>query len=82
MKRMQLQPWVGLPNILCGDFVVPERIQSAAKPQQLADDVLAWLDSPGRITAVQGRFRELHALLRRNTAQTATHAIEKILQHA
>jgi lipid-A-disaccharide synthase len=24
MKRMAYQPWVGLPNILCGDFVVPE----------------------------------------------------------
>ena len=28
MKRMALQPWVGLPNILCRDFVVPERIQA------------------------------------------------------
>ena len=82
MKRMQLQPWVGLPNILCEDFVVPERIQSAATPQRLADDVLAWLDSPGRMTAVQSRFNDLHKLLRRDTARTATDAIETILQRA
>lgn len=82
MKRMQLQPWVGLPNILCEDFVVPERIQSAATPQRLADDVLAWLDAPERAAGVQARFRDLHALLRRDTARTATDAIEKILQGA
>ena len=32
MRRKQLQPWVGLPNILCGDFVVPELLQDAATP--------------------------------------------------
>ena len=28
MRRKQLQPWVGLPNILCGEFVVPELIRT------------------------------------------------------
>ena len=36
MRRKQLQPWVGLPNILCSDFVVPELLQEAATPQALA----------------------------------------------
>ena len=27
MRRKKLQPWVGLPNILCDDFVVPELLQ-------------------------------------------------------
>ena len=36
MKRKQLQPWVGLPNILSGEFVVPELLQDAATPQALA----------------------------------------------
>jgi lipid-A-disaccharide synthase len=34
--RKQLQPWVGLPNILAGEFVVPELLQDAATPQALA----------------------------------------------
>jgi lipid-A-disaccharide synthase len=29
MRRKQLQPWVGLPNILCRDFVVPELLQGS-----------------------------------------------------
>lgn len=82
MKRMQLQPWVGLPNILCEDFVVPERIQSAATPGHLADDVLAWLDAPERGIALARRFTELHHLLRRDTARTATDAIAKLLGRA
>lgn len=82
MKRMQLQPWVGLPNILCEDFVVPERIQSAATPERLADDVLAWFDAPERAAALARRFTDLHHVLRRDTARTATDAIAKVLQAA
>jgi lipid A disaccharide synthetase len=34
MRRKRLQPWVGLPNILCANFVVPELLQDAATPQR------------------------------------------------
>jgi lipid-A-disaccharide synthase len=80
MKRMQLQPWVGLPNILCGEFVVPERIQEAATPERLADDVLAWLDAPQRGDALAARFTTLHHQLRRDTARTAADAIAQVLE--
>jgi lipid-A-disaccharide synthase len=79
MRRKQLQPWVGLPNILSGEFVVPERLQDDATPQTMAYDILAWLDAPERISALQQRFTELHHTLRRDTAQLATDAIEKVL---
>ncbi len=79
MKPRQLQPWVGLPNILCGDFVVPELLQSNAKPELLRGAITAWLDSPDRMQAVQAKFRGLHQLLQRDTAQLATDAIEKVL---
>lgn len=80
MRRKQLQPWVGLPNILCNDFVVPEYLQEAASPQALAQSVLDWLDAPERIAALQQRFVALHRTLKRDTAQLATDAIEKILE--
>jgi lipid-A-disaccharide synthase len=79
MRRQQLQPWIGLPNILCQDFVVPELLQAAATPKAMAQAVLGWLDAPERITALQHRFEALHHTLRCNTAQRATDAIEKIL---
>jgi lipid-A-disaccharide synthase len=80
MRRKQLQPWVGLPNILCGDFVVPEFLQLAATPQALAGAVLDWLAHPAKIRAVQERFASLHTQLQRDTAQIALEAIQNILQ--
>ena len=79
MRPRQLQPWVGLPNILCRDFVVPELLQSNAKPDKLCRALVGWLESPDRMQAVQERFRELHVQLQRDTATLATDAIEKVL---
>ena len=83
MQRKKLQPWVGLPNILCEEFVVPELLQDAATPQALADAVLQWVEikarEPAKISALEQRFTRLHAELQRNTSQLATDAIEKIL---
>ncbi len=80
MRRKRLQPWVGLPNILCRDFVVPELIQDAATPQALAVAVLDWFASPAKITALQARFTALHTELQRDTSQLATDAIQTILE--
>jgi len=80
MRRKQLQPWVGLPNILSGEFVVPEYLQEAATPQALSQAVLDWLDAPARIQALQRRFEVLHHTLLRDTARLATDAIEKVLE--
>ena len=83
MRRKQLQPWVGLPNILCNDFVVPELLQDAATPEALAQAALGWLrasqDSPVTIEALVERFTALHHELRRDTAELDAHAIQKII---
>ena len=79
MRRKKLQAWVGLPNILCQDFVVPELLQDAATPDALAHEVLQWLANPAAVAAVQQRFAVLHDTLRRDTPALAAHAIEKVL---
>jgi lipid-A-disaccharide synthase len=80
MRRKQLQPWIGLPNILCSEFVVPELLQDAATPKALAQATLEWLDAPEKTAALRSRFTELHHTLRRDTARLAADAIEKVLQ--
>ncbi len=84
MQRKQLQPWVGLPNILCRDFVVPELLQDQASPEALAHALCEWIDAkssaPEKIRAVEQRFTQLHAELQRDTSQLATDAIQKILE--
>ncbi|MFT6589669.1 MAG: lipid-A-disaccharide synthase [Rhodoferax sp.] len=83
MRRKKLQPWVGLPNILCRDFVVPELLQDAATPPALAAAVLTWLDAmeatPEKITTLQHQFAELHLQLQRDTPTLASHAIQQVL---
>ena len=84
MRRKQLQPWVGLPNILCRDFVVPELLQEAATPRALADAVLPWLETSAaaseKITSLQQKFTVLHQELQRDTPQLASYAIQQVLQ--
>jgi lipid-A-disaccharide synthase len=79
MKRMQLQPWVGLPNILLRDFAVPELIQSKATPDAIADETLRWLDDPAAVRQLEARFAGMHLQLRCDTARAATDAIAQTL---
>jgi lipid-A-disaccharide synthase len=80
MKRMAYQPWVGLPNILCRAFVVPELIQEDCTPERLAQEALRWLDQAGRRDQVQERFLQMHHQLRCDTATRATDAIAQVIK--
>ena len=85
MSAKRLQPWVGLPNILSGEFVVPELLQDAASPAALAHQVLQWLAAidaePDKIRALEQRFTALHTELQRDTPGLAAHAIAQILSN-
>ena len=80
MRHKKLQPWVGLPNILCRDFVVPEFLQDAATPPVLARAVMDWLDQPMKARELTQKFTDLHLLLQRDTNHLATDAIQKVLE--
>jgi len=79
MKASRYQPWVGLPNILCRDFVVPELLQGDCRPEALAAAVLAGLDDAAGAARIALRFTELHHLLKRDTARCATDAVAQVL---
>ena len=75
MRRMRLQPWVGLPNVLAGEFLVPELLQDEATPEKLADAVLALLtDKPRRQHMIE-RFAAIHEQLRQGASERAAEAI-------
>jgi lipid-A-disaccharide synthase len=78
MRRKGTIPYVGLPNILAGEFVVPELLQDAATPQALADAVEAYLDDPARRLRAVERFTGMHRSLLRDTAKLAADAILEV----
>jgi lipid-A-disaccharide synthase len=82
MRKKALLPWIGLPNILARDFVVPERVQEAATPENLANDALAWLDDAPRRAAAADTFRAMHLSLRQNASARIAEALEPYLEGA
>jgi len=82
MRKKALQPWIGLPNILARDFVVPERVQEAATPENLANDALAWLDDAPRREAAVETFRAMHLSLRQNASARIAEALDPYLEGA
>ncbi|WP_231971273.1 lipid-A-disaccharide synthase [Polynucleobacter necessarius] len=79
MKRQGYLPYVGLPNILCGGFVVPELLQDDATPEKLANAVLDWLEHPTKVAALKERFSHMHETLRRPTGLLVAQAVAQTI---
>jgi len=82
MRKKALLPWIGLPNILARDFVVPERVQEAATPEHLAADALAWLVDAPRCQALATTFHAMHVSLRQNASLRIAEALAPYLVDA
>ena len=82
MKRQGYLPYVGLPNILCGEFVVPELLQDEATPEKLAMAILGWLESPIQVAQLKVRFTQMHETLRRPTGLLVAQAISQAIASA
>jgi lipid-A-disaccharide synthase len=81
-KRLIRVPHVGLPNILCGESVVPEFMQHDVTPENLAQAVGNMLaDAPYR-KAIEERFLRLHEELRRDSAERAADALLPLVRNA
>lgn len=75
MKRMGYLPYVGLPNILCDDWVVPEFIQAAATPKAMGRALLTQLDDANARAQIVSRFADLHASLAIGCAARAAQVV-------
>lgn len=78
-KRKQYLPYVGLPNILAGKFVVPEILQDDATPENLAQALLNLINSKQAVAELEQIFAQMHQTLRQDTAQKAAAAIQPYL---
>lgn len=81
MKRQGYLPYVGLPNILSGRFVVPELLQDDATPEALARETLLQLNDEGNIAFLREHFTAMHETLRRDTANLAAGVVVDLMRN-
>lgn len=79
LRHMGYQPWIGLPNILAQDFVVPELLQDAATPEALSDALWEQLSDAARRDRLQQRFTEMHHTLLRDSSRESARAVLELI---
>ena len=82
MNARRYQPWVGLPNILAGEFLVPEFLQSQATAENLAGAVVSQLHDRDERARLEARLGEIGRDLRQNTAERAAQEILPLLRNS
>lgn len=82
MRRMIYLPYIGLPNILAGEQFVPEYVQAKATHEALAQALIQLLSDKDARAAQVERFRKIHAMLKKGTADIAAETVLKVLDAA
>jgi len=75
LKRMRYQPYVGLPNILAGKFLVPELLQNEATPEKVADAALRLLSDKEYLQTLKQAFTDIHISLKQDSAKMAAKTV-------
>jgi lipid-A-disaccharide synthase len=72
-------PYIGLPNILAGEFIVPELLQEDATPENLAQAILNWYREDRLREKLQARYLAIHQSLRQNSGERIREALAPYL---
>ena len=80
LKRMNYLPYVGLPNVLAGKFLVPELLQKEATPEKLANEVSRLLNDTANLKEIKQKFTEIHVSLKQNAAEKAANVVLSYLK--
>lgn len=82
VRAMGYLPWVGLPNILAREFLVPELLQDDATAEKLAAALGTWLDDANARSGLAEKFEQMHLSLRQNNAEKAAAVVLAALRRA
>lgn len=72
-------PYVGLPNIILGEALVPELIQQNATVELLFQTAQNWLNNNELQANYLNKITKLHTLLKQNTNQLAADAVLRLI---
>lgn len=79
-KRIVKTRFIGLPNLLADEYLVPELIQGQARPEQICHHLLDYLDHPEKVRTLAGRFTQLHQGLRADSANSIADAVLSVIK--
>jgi len=79
MKRKAYLPYVGLPNILAGEWLVPELLQDDATPENLAQAMGNWIRHRDAAERLRERFAQMHHTLAVGNALRVVEALRPML---
>jgi len=81
MKGRGYLPYVGLPNILAGEFVAPEFLQDEATPENLSQALLNLLFDTGVRARLEERFAAMAGELRQDSSGLIASALLPLVSH-
>lgn len=79
LRRLVKIKYIGLPNLLAQQSLVPEFIQDAASAEALSGAMLTLLNDVQHVHQLQDRFLEIHRQLRRDASAQAALAIKNLV---
>lgn len=80
MYNRRYQPYAGLPNILAGEFVVPEFLQDEATPENLSQAVVNLLFDATVRGRLEARFAAMAQELRQDNAERTAAALLPLIR--
>jgi lipid-A-disaccharide synthase len=82
MKKKAYLPYVGLPNILAREWLVPELLQDDATPENLARALGNWLRHRDAANTLRERFSAIHAELAVDNSSRVRQALRPFIERA
>ena len=79
-KRLIKTKFIGLPNLLADELLVPEFIQQSAKPIIMADALLDFINHPEKTKELAKQFTLIHKQLRCDASHKAAEAVYDLLK--
>lgn len=79
-KFLVQSPFIGLPNLLANEKIVPELIQDDVTPDGIAKHIFNFLENPGLVQNIETKFQKIHEELHGVSSQAVPDLIASIIK--
>lgn len=79
-KRLIKTPFISLPNLLAEKKLVPEFVQHEVTAENLAKEIIFYLEHPEEVEELASQFDTLHLLLKRDASMQAAMAVAELIR--